>query len=64
MRIRTISRKFGVIEFSIIGNRARQLDGTGVYWGPTATFDSSVKWILDQLEHMRKESPDLTFDPL
>lgn len=63
MRIRTISKKFGFVIFEVVHNRARQIDSTGSFLGPPTTYDASVKWILDQLEYMRKESPDLSFEP-
>lgn len=61
LRIRCTSEKFGPVDFSIIGNIASQTDSTGEYFSPTRTYDESVKWVLDQLNSMRDESPDLYF---
>lgn len=61
LRIITTSEKFGAVEFSIIGNIASQTDSSGEYFSPTRTFDESMKWVLDQLNSMMQESPDLRF---
>lgn len=61
LRIRCTSEKFGPVDFSLIGNIASQTDLTGEVFSPTRTFDESMKWILDQVHYMRKESPDLYF---
>lgn len=63
INIRTTSKKYGQVDFDLIGTIATQTDTTGEYFSPTRTYDESMKWILDQLNSMMQEAPDLYFVP-
>lgn len=63
VRIKTTSEKFGAVDFDLVGTIATQTSMHGEYFSPTRTFDESMKWIIDQINSMRQESPDLYFVP-
>lgn len=55
------SEEHGAVKFDVVGLIASRTDNTGHYFGPTRTYDGAVKWILDEIQRMREESPDLYF---
>lgn len=61
LRILCTSEKFGAVDFSLVGNIATRTDRGGEYFAPTRTYSDSVRWILDEINSMSQESPDLYF---
>lgn len=61
--LRCTSEKFGAVDFDLVGTIATRTDSNGEYFSPTRTFDASMKWILDEINSMSQESPDLYFVP-
>lgn len=61
LRIRCTSVVHGAVDFALIGNIVRRVDDKGEIFAPTRTFDSSMKWILENINTMMSESPDLYF---
>lgn len=62
-QIACTSKEFGAVAFDVVGLIASKRDRTGEYFGPGRTYNDSVKWILDEINTMREESPDLYFVP-
>lgn len=55
------SKKYGAVQFKIVGHIATRTDSKTGIFGPGRTYDDSMKWVFDEIESMRKDASDFQF---
>lgn len=70
MKVKVVSALYGQVELQTTANgnatctAQKRGGGTGTFYAGTQSYSDAVKWIFDEVQKMREDSPDLTFEPM